>query len=107
LVRCAHEYHQATNDWGATLRILRLAQDAARGRSVQQIVRDNVFAVEYMLAREGDLEEQRRRREREERDNELRRRRAEEERVQREHRERMRRAAIEAYERRRAEEEGR
>jgi hypothetical protein len=107
LLRCAYEYHRATNDWRETLGILRLAQDAARGTSVLNTVRDNVRGVEYMLAREGDLEEQRRRQEREERANELRRRRAEEERVQREHRERMRQAAIEAYERRRAEEEHR
>jgi hypothetical protein len=107
LSNVAFNYHSATNDWVATLKILRLAQDAARGVSTLQLVRDNVHAVEYMLAHEGDLEQQRLRKEKEARDTatEARREavRAEEEK----HREQMRRAAIEAYEKRRREMEGR
>lgn len=106
LLKLAFEYHRATNDWVETLRILRLAQDAGRGRAMLQSVRENVQGVEYMLAREGDLEEQRRRREQRERDDEVRRRRAEERRAEEAYREKIRREAIEAYERRRTEREG-
>lgn len=107
LLKLAFEYHRATNDWVATLKILRLAQDAGRGRATLQSVRENVQGVEYMLAREGTLDEQRRRREQRERDDEVRRRRAEESRADEAHKERIRREAIEAYERRRREREGR
>jgi hypothetical protein len=107
LSNTAYNYHKATNDWVVTLKVLRLAQDAVRGRSMMQTVRDNIHAVEYMLAYEGDLEQQRRRREKEERDAAIEARhraaRAEEEK----NREQMRRAAIEAYEKRRREMEGR
>jgi hypothetical protein len=107
LMKLAYEYHRATNDWVATLQMLRLAQDSARGRSMLQSVRENVQGVEYMLAHEGDLEEQRRRREQQAREDEVRRRRAEERRAEEEHRNRLRREAIEAYERSRREREGR
>jgi hypothetical protein len=105
---CACEYQRATNNWPVALQLFRLAADAARGRWSQQVIRDNVHAAEYMLVWEGDLEQQRRRREQQERDEEMRRRRTEEARAQNEQRERMRREAIEAFERRRrAAEEGR
>jgi hypothetical protein len=50
LLKLAFEYHRATDDWAATLQILRLAQNVARGRAMLQSVRENVQGVEYVLA---------------------------------------------------------
>jgi hypothetical protein len=49
LMKLAFEYHHATENWGATLQILKLALSAARGRAMLQSVRDNVQGVEYVL----------------------------------------------------------
>jgi hypothetical protein len=49
-LKLAFEYHRATDDWGATLQILRWAQNVARGRAMLQSVRENVLGVEYVMA---------------------------------------------------------
>ncbi|WP_203997605.1 hypothetical protein [Virgisporangium aurantiacum] len=50
LLKLAFEYHRATDDWAATLQILRWAQNVARGRAMLQSVRENVQGVEFVLA---------------------------------------------------------
>lgn len=107
LSNMAYDYHKATNDWVDTLKILRLAQDLGRGVSMLRTIRENVHAVEYMLAYEGSLEQQRLRKEREEREAAVEARRMAELEEESAHRARMRREAIEAYEKRRRELEGR
>jgi hypothetical protein len=50
LLKLAFEYHRATDDWGATLQILRWAQNVARGRAMLQSVRENIQGVEFVMA---------------------------------------------------------
>ena len=50
LLKVAFEYHRATDDWGATLQILRWAQNVARGRAMLQSVRENIQGVEFVMA---------------------------------------------------------
>lgn len=50
LLKLAFEYHRATGDWGATLQILRWAQNVARGRAMLQSVRENIQGVEFVMA---------------------------------------------------------
>jgi hypothetical protein len=107
LLSLAARYHRATNDWVATLDILRLAVTVVRGRAMTQSIRDNIHGVEYMLAREGDVEQQRLRKEQEERAAAIARRHQEARQAEEEHREKMKRAAVEEFRKRQRDMEGR